>query len=367
MPKVSIIMPTYNVEKYFRQCIESVINQTLEDIEIIPVDDGSPDNCGMIMDEYATKDSRIKPIHKENGGYGSAVNAGIEAATGEYIGIVETDDFIDATMYEKLYNRAKDYNADICKCGFNTYNSYRIDKFKKWKSKIENIESLECNKACKIDELIGLMNYHASIWSNIYKKSFLIENNIKINATQGASYQDYPFAVENYCKAKRIAILPEYLYNWRLEPNQGNSTGHFGKKCMIMAYQCGEVKKLLKQFGYYELFKEYMYAHFFHANFTFLVNIERQYRREYFDKVKQLYWEIKDDKTFKYTQMSDTDKYYINLILNDKFEQFYEAFSDSPKNSFLQNIFSLRNNRRRTHKIITFLGCKLKIRRNIHV
>ena len=68
-----------------------------------------------------------------------------------------------------------------------------------------------------------------------------------------------------------------------------------------------------------------------------------------------------------YTQMSDTDKYYINLILNDKFEQFYEAFSDSPKNSFLQNIFSLKNNRRKTHKIITFLGCKLKIRRNIRV
>jgi glycosyltransferase involved in cell wall biosynthesis len=363
MAKVSIIMPTYNVEKYFRQCLESVIDQTLLDIEIIPVDDGSPDNCGKIIDEYAAKDSRIKPIHKENGGYGSAVNAGIDAATGEYIGIVETDDIIDKTMYEKLYNKAKEFDADLCKCGFNTYNSFRKNKIKKWKNEIENIEALECNKACKIEELAGLMNYHASIWSCIYKKEFLIENNIRINATQGASYQDYPFAVENYCKAKRIVILPEYLYNWRLEPNQGNSTGHCGKKCMIMAYQCGEVKKILKQFGYYELFKEYMYAHFFHANFTFLVNIEEQYRREYFDKVKELYGEIKNDKTFKYSQMRPSDKYYISLILNDKFEEFYASVKDCSKNNFLQNIFSIRNNNRKTHKIITFMGLKLKIKK----
>ena len=118
MPKVSIVMPTYKVEKYFRQCLESVINQTLTDIEIIPVDDGSPDNCGKIMDEYAAKDSRIKPIHQENGGYGKAVNAGIEAATGEYIGIVETDDWIEPDMYEKLYNQAVKLDADVCKCGF---------------------------------------------------------------------------------------------------------------------------------------------------------------------------------------------------------------------------------------------------------
>ena len=129
-PKVSIILPTYNVEKYFRQCLESVINQTLVDIEIIPVDDGSPDNCGKIMDEYAQKDSRIKPIHQQNGGYGKAVNAGINAATGEYIGIIETDDWCNPDMFEKLYNQAKRMNADICKADFNYYlgeNKYKFN------------------------------------------------------------------------------------------------------------------------------------------------------------------------------------------------------------------------------------------------
>ena len=132
-PKVSIVMPTYNVEKYFRQCIESVINQTLKEIEIIPVDDGSPDNCGKIMDEYAEKDKRIKPIHKENGGYGSAVNLGIEKATGEYIAILETDDWVEPNAYELLYNEAKRNDTDMTKCMFYFYNSFR-----KHKDNIEN-------------------------------------------------------------------------------------------------------------------------------------------------------------------------------------------------------------------------------------
>lgn len=95
-PKVSVIMPTYRVEPYFEQALLSVVDQTLRDIEIIPVDDGSPDNCGAIMDAYAAKDPRIKPIHQPNGGYGKAINAGLYAATGEYIAIVETDDWIEA-------------------------------------------------------------------------------------------------------------------------------------------------------------------------------------------------------------------------------------------------------------------------------
>ena len=99
VPKVSIIVPVYKVEKYLRKCIDSIINQTLKDIEIILVDDGSPDNCGKICDEYAAKDTRIKVIHKENGGLSSARNAGMEVAEGEYIGFVDSDDWIESDMY----------------------------------------------------------------------------------------------------------------------------------------------------------------------------------------------------------------------------------------------------------------------------
>ena len=123
MAKVSVIIPIYNVEKYLQECLDSVIDQTLKDIEIILVDDGSPDNCPRICDEYAQKDARIKVIHKENGGYGSAVNRGLEEATGEYIGIVEPDDYIDSDMYEDLYNIAQTNNADIVKSDHYTFST----------------------------------------------------------------------------------------------------------------------------------------------------------------------------------------------------------------------------------------------------
>ena len=102
MPKVSIIVPTYNVEQYLREAMDSIINQTLKDIEIICIDDGSTDNSGKILDEYASKDSRVKVIHKKNGGYGKAMNVGLDNATGEYVGIVEPDDYIEPDMYENF-------------------------------------------------------------------------------------------------------------------------------------------------------------------------------------------------------------------------------------------------------------------------
>ena len=98
MPKVSVVVPIYGVEKYLRECVDSILAQTLKDIEVILVDDGSPDGCSAIVDEYAAKDPRVVAVHQPNGGYGRAVNNGIELAKGEYIGIVESDDWIEPTM-----------------------------------------------------------------------------------------------------------------------------------------------------------------------------------------------------------------------------------------------------------------------------
>ena len=115
-PQISVIVPIYNVEKYLAKCIDSIINQTLTNIEIILVNDGSTDNSRKIIDKYDKKDSRIKVIHKKNGGQGSARNAGLDIAKGEYIGFVDSDDWIDSNMYENLYNAAISNNADIVVC-----------------------------------------------------------------------------------------------------------------------------------------------------------------------------------------------------------------------------------------------------------
>lgn len=113
MPKVSIIIPVYNVEKYLRECLDSVIQQTLQDIEIICVNDGSTDNSLQILKEYAQNDSRIKIIDKPNSGYGQTMNVGMQNATGEYIGIVEPDDYVELDMFETLYNTANSLGTYI--------------------------------------------------------------------------------------------------------------------------------------------------------------------------------------------------------------------------------------------------------------
>ena len=117
-PKISIIVPVYKVEPYLRKCLDSIINQTYQNLEIILVDDGSPDNCGAICDEYAAQDGRIKVIHKENGGVSSARNAGLDAATGEWIGFVDSDDQVELDMFESLLRGAMVQGADIAICGF---------------------------------------------------------------------------------------------------------------------------------------------------------------------------------------------------------------------------------------------------------
>ena len=118
MPKISVIVPIYNVEKYLRECLDSIINQTFEDLEIILLDDGGQDSCPQIIDEYAASDKRIVAIHKENGGYGHTMNVGLSRATGEYVGIVEPDDYVHPRMYQRLYELAENMNLDIIKADF---------------------------------------------------------------------------------------------------------------------------------------------------------------------------------------------------------------------------------------------------------
>ncbi|MBR3300751.1 MAG: glycosyltransferase, partial [Clostridia bacterium] len=114
--KVSVIVPIYNVEKLLKKAVDSLVNQTLSDIEIILVDDGSPDNCGRIIDEYAKEHSNIVAVHKENGGVSDARNVGMSKATGEYIGFLDPDDFAEPEMFEKLHSCAKENDSDLVFC-----------------------------------------------------------------------------------------------------------------------------------------------------------------------------------------------------------------------------------------------------------
>ena len=165
--KISVIVPVYKVEKYLNKCVDSIINQTYKNLEIILVDDGSPDNCGKICDEYSKKDNRIKVIHKENGGVSSARNVGLDLATGDYIGFVDSDDWIETDMYEYLLNICIKFNCQVSRCNYIECNDYN----KTYKKEQEKISIFE-NDDIIIDLVTGNWN-EGVLWNKLYKKSLL--------------------------------------------------------------------------------------------------------------------------------------------------------------------------------------------------
>lgn len=213
--KISVIIPVYNAEKYIREALDSVINQSLADIEIICINDGSKDSSLEIMKEYAEKDSRIRIIDKENEGYGKTVNRGLNEACGEFVAIFEPDDILDRNIYETLYKEAIENNLDVVKCNF--YN-YWSQKNKAKKSKL--ISRCASKKVFDPKDKLKIFTCHASVWTAIYKKSFLDSNNLRFLETPGASFQDMSFTFKVLALVKRIKLIDKPLLYYRQDnPN----------------------------------------------------------------------------------------------------------------------------------------------------
>ena len=179
-PKVSIIVPVYHVENYLENCIESILNQTLQDIELILVNDGSTDGCRKICDEYAKKDNRITVIHKDYGGVSSARNAGLDISKGKYIGFVDSDDYVDLEMYDKLYKLCESNNSDIAVCKLGRV----IDG--KLINNEENLFIKDLNNNEAIEELFKGILYRFSLCNKLFKKSCFKE----ISFPEGRIHED---------------------------------------------------------------------------------------------------------------------------------------------------------------------------------
>jgi len=207
-PLISVIVPIYNVEKYLNRCIDSIINQTYRNLEIILVDDGSPDNCPKICDEYAKKDSRIIVIHKKNTGVSETRNFGLKYANGDYITFVDSDDWIDSDMYSYMMNYALTSNCDIIKCGYRKCfsNGDKID-----------IETPFYDNSIieDINEILYLYTdkkIHAEIVTMLIKKEF-IKNKIYFDKKIKLG-EDLIFAIELFCGSNRILFLNKSFYNY---------------------------------------------------------------------------------------------------------------------------------------------------------
>lgn len=230
-PKVSVVIPCYNVEKYLHQCLDSVVNQTLKELEIICVNDGSKDSTLAIIQEYAARDDRIRIIDKPNGGYGESMNRGFDLATGEYIGIIESDDYAELDMFEKLYTCAKERDLDVVKSGFFFY--YSKDGEKNIPNPIASRVTSNRIFCPATDfksklEMVDFFNIKPTIWSAIYRRDFIRSNNIRFNETPGASYQDASFNFKVWTCAKRIRLLEECFLHYR-QDNETSSINSPGK------------------------------------------------------------------------------------------------------------------------------------------
>lgn len=238
-PKVSIVVPMYNVEKYIAQCEESLTHQTLEDIEIVLVDDGSPDHCGELADEYARKDNRIKVVHRTNGGLGPARNSGIEAATGEYIGFVDGDDWVMPEMYEKLYFAAKANNADIVCGGHCTYrNGIVVQSFVHQLA--DNIlrdhgSIMKVRKNLYGHKLgdIETKSFPVTVWSNIYKRAYLLANGLRF---QNILSEDTIFNLAAFKQANCIVFSARTDYCYRKD-GQASITRSFSPAALTKSEQ----------------------------------------------------------------------------------------------------------------------------------
>lgn len=235
--KISVIIPVYNVEHYLPKCIESVINQTYEWLEIILINDGSTDSCGLICDKYALEDPRILVINKVNGGQSSARNVGLDSATGFYIAFLDSDDWIDPGMYQTLVDLLEKYDADISSCGLKEI--YHYTKY---------VES--SSGAITIYDRIGAINslvestksVRFEVWNKIYKREII--GNLRFKEKQ--IFEEVYFHQKIFLKLKSLVFVDLPFYNY-LKVRQGNTNSSFSEIKLLLFDELDEFSEELNK------------------------------------------------------------------------------------------------------------------------
>ena len=315
-PKVSVVVPTYNVEDYLNEALHSLTSQTLEDIEFICVNDGATDGSLVIMKEYAALDKRFRILDGPNGGYGKAMNRGINAAKGEYLGILEPDDFVQKDMFEKLYAAAKESCADFVKSDFYRFTVNPDGSLKRKSFQLTHDVTLYNRPLRPIDEP-DTFYFVMNTWSGIYKIDFLNKWHIRHNETPGASYQDNGFWFQTFCHADKAYFLNKPFYmNRRDNPN---SSMYSKGKMYAVTNEYRFMRETLEKSSP-ELFKKVekiYYTKKFHNFFVTLYRLSPNFQLEYLRH-------IKDEFKEPYERgLLDTTR-----IANSEWERFCEIMED---------------------------------------
>lgn len=387
MAKVSVIIPTYNVEQYLRECLDSIIRQTLQEIEIICVNDGSTDGSLEIINEYAEKDPRIVVITGPNGGYGKAMNKGLDAATGDYVGIVEPDDYIGLTMYEDLYEIAVKHDLDFVKADFYRFSTDEGGILnKQYNALSKNNEYY--NRVFKPLEEKECFRFIMNTWSGIYKRAFLERYRMRHNETPGASFQDNGFWFQTFLLAERAMFVNRpYYMNRRDNPNSSvkskdkvycvNEEYKYIKKLILERYPSlwNEVKSIhtLKRLHNYDFTLSRIAPEF---KKQYITDISKEFRdnevlgeldKEFFTAGEwELLLRIKNEPEEYYLEITDISKQLANAELakmNQELENTKIKLNATEKE--LQRI--LHTTTYRVGRFIMFIPCSVKdwiIKRN---
>lgn len=327
--KVSVIMPIYNTEKYLVQCLESVINQTLKEIEIVCVNDGSTDGSLEILSKYQKKDKRIKIINKQNTGYGDSMNEGIREANGEYIGIVEPDDFVQHDMFEKLYKVAKRKNVDIVKSNYIEFDE-TSEKFVQICPEVK----LYNKRLNKTDSRIfkAVMN----TWTGIYKKSFLIENQILHNTSPGASFQDTGFWFQTMAMANSVWFVNKAFYHHRMD--NPNSSINNTKKVYCVCDEFKFIENKLKDKNVFSELQQIFLLEKFNCYIYSFFRIAQESRQKFLQETKKEFANVNTELAKEYFAKNKF-KEFKKFIENQK--GFYEEYKSKTYQNYLDKTLAL--------------------------
>lgn len=306
--KVSVLVPIYNVETFLPECLDSLVKQTLKEIEIICINDGSTDDSPEIIKKYAKADERIKIIDKKNSGYGDSMNQGLKKAIGEYIGIVESDDFIDLDAFEKMYKLAKKYDLDVVKTNFYEY----VTKKKRDVAKSNMFLPDEENVVLDTREHRHVFYEQPSIWSAIYKREFLVENDIKFLPSPGASYQDAGFNFKVWAAAKRVMMLNRAFLHYR-QDNPNSSVKSDGKVYAVKD-EYDEVERWLKERELYEEYGPTLVGMRFSSYIWNMRRLTRKTAKEFVKTIKKDTARLKEEGMLDDEKLDDVSRYNVKQL-----------------------------------------------------
>lgn len=246
-PLISVIVPIYHVEKYLPRCIDSLIHQSYTNLEIILVDDGSPDNCPAICDDYAKRDARIRVIHKENGGLSDARNVGFDRSTGEYVAFIDSDDYIHPQMLEILYQLLLEKHSEIAVCNFQPFSSETVPKSSFEEIQIESLSGMDAAKRLYQREYA---TQAVVAWDKLYRRHIIAKNRFIV----GKFNEDEFFSYKALMQASRVTFTSQKLYYYLIRPtgisqaitNPKSLDGLDAKQEALQFYKENEFHDLLK-------------------------------------------------------------------------------------------------------------------------